>query len=751
MSTERVLVSTTKKSFPVIGMHCASCARLIERKLNKVPGVVEASVNYASEQASVAVDPTIASDESLKHAVASAGYTAIFEDKNTEGSALPEDIKKSEKIKQLRELKTRVIVSGILAIFVFLGSFPDWFSFVPKFLTEPLHLMVLSGIVQFWAAKGLYLAALSGLRTKTASMDTLIVIGTTAAWVYSFVLVVFYDRLMEIGFPMMMYFDTSAVVIALILAGRYLEARAKQNTGSAIEKLLNMGAKTARVIRDGIDVDVPLSEVKVGDIVRVRPGEKIPVDGKIISGGSAVDESMVTGEAIPVEKMVGDMVIGATLNKSGTFTFEATKVGADTMLSQIVKMVSDAQSSKAPIERLADVVSSYFVPVVLIIAVATFVVWYDFGTFTQALTNMIAVLVIACPCALGLATPTAIMVATGRGAQKGILIKNAESLEIANKTKAVVFDKTGTLTEGKPVVTDIVLSPASSMSENGVLGLAASLEVGSEHVLGEALVSKAKEQKVDLVDVADFKARPGQGIEGRAVGKVAFVGNRSLLDQEQISYVEIEDVMQKLEEDGKTVVLVATDKLEGAIAIADTAKPSSKDLVLALNDRKLDVWMLTGDNKKTASAIARNLGITNVLADVRPEEKAKKIRELQSEVKGVVAFVGDGVNDAPALASADVGIAMGTGTDVAIESAGITLLNKNLGTVLSAIDLSRNTLRIIRQNLFWAFGYNVVLIPVAMGVLYPIFKISLDPALAAFAMAASSISVVGNSLRLKRA
>ncbi len=743
-------MTTTKKSFPVMGMHCASCANLIERSLKKVPGVEDASVNYASEQASVSLDPDVATDSSLELAVKSAGYSAILGSEEKNGGT-SDELKKSEKLKQLRELKTKVLVSVAILIVVFLGSFPEWFGFVPNFFNDPLHLMILAGIVQFWGGKEFYLATLSGLKNRTASMDTLIAIGTTFAWVYSAILALFYKQLMEADFPMMMYFDTSSVVVTLILVGRYFEARAKQNTGSAIEKLLGMGAKTARVVRDGEEVDVPISEVKVGDIVRVRPGEKIPVDGKIVSGFSAVDESMVTGEAVPVDKFEGDIVIGATLNKAGTFLFEATQVGSGTMLSQIVKMVNDAQSSRAPIARLADVVSSYFVPAVLIIAVFTFVVWYDFGTFTQALTNTIAVLVIACPCALGLATPTAIMVGTGRGAQKGILIKNAESLELANKIKTIVFDKTGTLTKGKPVVTDIVLAPDSNMTESGVLGLAASLEVGSEHALGEAIITKAKEEEIELVSAKNFKAHPGLGVEGTVIGKGAFVGNRALLEEQKISYSQVEGQIKKLEEEGKTVVLVASEKLEGIIAIADTPKPSSKDLVTALTAKKITVWMLTGDNKITASAIAKKLGIANVLAGVRPEEKAQKIRQLQSSSGGVVAFVGDGVNDAPALASADVGIAMGTGTDVAIESAGITLLNKNLNTVLSAIELSQKTLAIIKQNLFWAFGYNVVLIPVAMGVLYPIFRISLDPALAAFAMAASSLSVLGNSLRLKRA
>jgi len=505
-----------------------------------------------------------------------------------------------------------------------------------------------------------------------------------------------------------------------------LEAKAKAHTSDAIKKLLHLQAKTARIVRNGKEIDIPIDQVTVGDLVRVRPGEKIPVDGQITEGASSIDESMITGESIPVDKKAGDTVIGATINKTGTFLFAAMKVGDETMLSQIVKMVSDAQSTRAPIQRLADAVSGYFVPIVLMLAVATFVVWYDFGLPVQGFVNMIAVLIIACPCALGLATPTAIMVGTGRGAERGILIKDASSLETAHKINIAVFDKTGTLTQGRPMVTDV-------SGDNDTLRLAASLEQGSEHSLAEAIVEDAKQKKLTLSSVEGFKAIPGSGVSG-------------IIDKTQYFFGKPKKPYAELENQGKTVMeLSSKEKTLGVIAVSDTIKDETKDMVSALKRMNITVWMITGDNERTAKAIAKQAGIDNVLAGVLPQEKAEKIKEL----RGVIAFVGDGINDAPALASADVGIAMGTGTDVAIESAGITLLNKDLRSIVSAIKLSKGTLSVIKQNLFWAFAYNVVLIPVAAGILYPATGWLLNPALAAFAMAASSISVVGNSLRLK--
>lgn len=726
-------------------MHCASCAKIIERSLKKTPGVMAAAVNYGSEQATVEFDENASSLESLGKAVESAGYKAVL---NEEKGKSPEELKEEAKKAELADLKGKVIVSAILSLFILLGSFPEWFrqffSFLPfyELLTNNFVLLLLALPVQLWAGWSFYQATWSGLRNRSASMDTLIAIGTSAAFGFSTLTTVFGNQLAAIGFPILTYFDTAAIIITLILLGRYLEAKAKSHTSDAIKKLLHLQAKTASVIRNGKEIDVPIEQVKVGEIIRVRPGEKIPVDGKITEGISSIDESMVTGESLPVDKKIGDQVIGATINKTGTFLFQATKVGNETMLSQIVKMVSEAQSSRAPIQRLADVVSGYFVPIVLMLAVATFVVWYVAGLPIQGFVNLIAVLIIACPCALGLATPTAIMVGTGRGAEHGILIKDAEALEIANKIKVAIFDKTGTLTLGKPVVTDVI--PSST------LPLAASLEQGSEHSLAEAIVSKAKEQNLTLFKTTNFQAIPGHGVAGDVNKQSLFLGNRALMKKRSIDFASSEHQVTKLESEGKTVMFLASSqKLLGLIAVADTLKSEAKAMVDSLHRNKVDVWMITGDNERTAVAIAKQVGIKNVLAQVLPQDKATNVSEFKKKTNGAVAFIGDGINDAPALAASDVGIAMGTGTDVAIESAGITLLNKDLRMVVSAIKLSKSTLSIIKQNLFWAFGYNVILIPVAMGILYPITGWLLNPALAAFAMAASSISVVGNSLRLK--
>jgi len=717
-----------KITFPIIGMHCASCSRLIERQLKSVPGVLNCSVNYGSEEAVVEIDSERVKEKDIATAVRKAGYKAIL---GSDQKSL-EETKEEEKRKHLKGLKIKVLVSLVLSFFVFVGSFPEWFSFIPSFLAQPYVLLLLATPVQFWAGEEFYLATWSGLRNRAASMDTLIAIGTSVAYGYS---------ILSIFTGGEMYFDTAAVIITLILLGRYLEARAKAYTSDAIKKLLGLQAKTARIIRSGEEVDIPIEKVKVGDLIRVRPGEKIPVDGVITEGSSSIDESMVTGESIPVEKIKGDNVIGATINKSGSFVMKATKVGEYSVLSQIVKMVSEAQSSRAPIERLADKVSGIFVPVVLIIAVAVFVIWFDFGKFNNAFTNMVAVLIIACPCALGLATPTAIMVGVGKGAQKGILIRDAQSLEIANEVKTIIFDKTGTLTEGKPEVTDTI--PIKNSTQN-LLTIAASLEKGSEHSLAEAILDKAKGENLTLREVRRFEAIHGKGIRGEVDGKEYFFGNRKLVGNIE----DLGDYAEDLESEGKTVMFLSkAGRVLGLIAVADIPKESAKNAITSLMKNSIDIWMITGDNERTAKAVARRLGIKNVMSEVLPQQKAEKVNQLE----GVVAFVGDGINDAPALASADVGIAMGSGTDVAIESAGITLLNKDLRSVVSAIELSKKTMNTIKQNLFWAFGYNVILIPVAAGILYPFTGWLLNPALAAFAMAASSISVVGNSLRLKLA
>lgn len=627
-----------KTTFPIIGMHCASCARNIERALSRTPGVVTANVNYGSEQAVVEHAGPV---EDLKKAVERIGYKVGTPNKERE----------------LRDLKNRVIISAIFSSLVLAGGFLGWSWWILLGLTLP---------VQFWAGKSFYQATWSGLLNKTASMDTLIVLGTTAALVGG-------------------YYDSSAVIITLVLLGRFLEAKAKAHTSDAIKKLLDLSPKMARLANGR---DISIEEVKVGDILRVRPGEKIPVDGKITSGQSAVDQSLVTGESLPVDKNVGDLVIGGTINKNGSFLFVVTKVGSETMLARIVSLVADAQSSRAPIQNLADKVSAYFVPVIIVLALITL--------GFSGVTNMIAVLVIACPCALGLATPTAIMVAVGKGAKHGILIKDAATLEIANKIKTVVFDKTGTLTTGNLEVT--------YFKDKKYLQKIASLEAGSEHPIAQAILKKAAELKIKLLPVKNFNSLTGMGVEGEILGEKIFFGRGS-----------------------------------SGIEVKDRVKPTAKMAVEQLQKNKIEVWMITGDNKKTAEGIAKELGIKNFMAEVMPQDKERKIKELGD----YVAFVGDGINDAPALAAADVGMAMGTGTDVAMESAGITLLNKDLSSVVAAINLSKKTIRTIKQNLFWAFGYNIILIPAAMIGL-------LNPMLAAFAMAASSISVVSNSLLLKR-
>ncbi len=755
-----------KTSFPIVGMHCASCARLIEKKLKKTPGVVDASVNYGSEQASVDFDEGACTIGIISQAVKDIGYEPIV---TSQTEKTPEDLKAEAKKKELAELKLKVILSSILSILVLLGSFPEWFSSVTSYLpfyellTNNYVLLLLATPVQLWAGWGFYQATWSGLKNRSAGMDTLIAIGTSAAYGFSLLTTLFADSLRTIGFPIVTYFDTAAVIITLILLGRFLEAKAKAHTSDAIKKLLGLQAKTARVLRNGKEIDIPIERVLVGDKIRVRPGEKIPVDGKIIEGVSTIDESMVTGESIPVDKKFGDMVIGATINKSGTFIFLATKVGSDTMLAQIVKMVAEAQSSRAPIQRLADVVSGYFVPIVLMLAALTFVIWFDAGSFVQAFTNLIAVLIIACPCALGLATPTAIMVGTGRGAEHGILIKDAEALEVAHKVKTIIFDKTGTLTRGEPKVTDFAIMenigaimkslkwniPQKTSIEHYIKQVISSVEKSSEHPLSQAIVSYFKD--VSQLPVEEFRVIEGFGLRGIVDKRVILIGNKKLMERENVMRCsELDKKADIWMKDGKTLAYVAVDKKNVALlALADTLKTEAKETVSELKKLGVEVWMITGDNEATAHAIARQAGIDKVLASVLPQEKAAKVKEMKTQTSKVVAFVGDGINDAPALSAADVGIAMGTGTDVAIESAGVTLLNKDLRSVVSAIKLSRSTLAIIKQNLFWAFAYNIVLIPVAMGILYPIAGWLLNPALAAFAMAASSISVVGNSLRLK--
>ena len=726
-----------KQTFAIKGMHCASCVYTNEKALKAIPGVTDAVVNLTTGKATLTSDIPVEKNKIID-AVASVGYQALIESEET-----LDDKIKTEKIKELKDLQIKTTVSLILAGLVVWGSFPGLLNTAPNILKNMLNHFLLASIVQFWGAYDFYKATISSLKHRIANMDTLVVIGTTVAYLYS-TAVVFYPGFFErLNLKVEPYFDVSTVIIGLILLGRFLEAQAKAGTGEAIKKLIGLQAKTARVIRNKKEIDISIDAVVAGDLIRVRPGEKIPVDGVIVEGESAIDESMVTGESMPTSKYKGDAVIGATMNKSGSFIYKATKVGKDTMLSQIIKLVEEAQGSKAPIQRLADIISSYFVPIVIMLAISTFVGWYVFGpspVFIHAMLNAIAVLIIACPCAMGLATPTAIMVGTGIGAQHGILIKDAESLETAHKIKTIIFDKTGTLTQGKPSVTDIIVTNKSSIpgGESSLLLLTASIEKNSEHPLGEAIVNKAQEEKLKLSKVIKFKSITGKGVEGQVDGKKVYIGK--LLNDLSIKEAD------KLKNQGKTVVYVyVEDELVGLIAIADTVKETAREAVQQLQNLRINVFMITGDNRQTAQAIAVQVGIKkeNVLAEVLPEEKEKKVKELKRNNQ-IVAFVGDGINDAPALASADVGIAMGTGTDVAIEAAGITLVNKNLMSVVSAIKLSKQTMKTIKLNLFWAFAYNIVLIPVAMmGWISPI--------LASGAMAISSISVVTNSLFLKKA
>ncbi|OGG04188.1 hypothetical protein A2Z33_03470 [Candidatus Gottesmanbacteria bacterium RBG_16_52_11] len=761
---------TERLSFPIVGMHCASCAKLIERQLKKTPGVSDAAVNYGSEQATVAFAPRTVTPQQLADAVAAIGYKAIVTGSQDRSA---DSIRDAEKRKNLRDLMLKVWIGGMATFLILLSGLPEMLgtagrSLFPDpypFMMPPAILLLLSSIVQFWVGREFYLATWSGLKNRTASMDTLVALGTTAAFAYSVAVVLIGPVMQRLGLRTDMYFDVASVVITLVLLGRLLEAKAKSRTGEAIRKLLELEAKTARVIRGGEEVVVPVAEVIAGDTIRVRPGEKIPVDGTITDGSSSIDESMVTGESIPVDKIKGDPVIGGTINKSGAFLFLATRIGSETMLSQIVRLVAEAQSSRAPIQRLADSVSGYFVPAVLMLAVATFVLWFDLGSFPFAFSNMIAVLIIACPCAMGLATPTAIMVGVGRGAGAGILIKDAESLEIAHKVKTIVFDKTGTLTRGEPEVTGVYFMdnlnhvvpdlgwqvPGDTKGQNFVSGIVKSIERESEHPLAKAIVTRLTE--APDYPVTDFGAVEGFGVKAKVNGIPVLIGNRKLMETNRVMRcAELDKKAIELESEGRTLAYVAVDgKNVALLALADTLKPESRETVSGLKKIGIKVWMITGDNEKTATTIARQAQIDHVLAEVLPAQKEAKIREFKKSTGGVVAFAGDGVNDAPALAAADVGIAMGTGTDVAIESAGITLLNRDLRSVVSAIRLSRSTMSIIRQNLFWAFGYNVILIPVAMGILYPIWGILLNPALAGLAMAASSVSVVTNSLRLKNA
>jgi len=725
-------------------MHCASCAITIEKAASGLRGVKTAQVNFATETLSVEFDEKIIPESSFFKAVESVGYKL---EKNPVTGGVEDHSSHTNHKEQVKSLKIKLIIGGILAVIIFLGSFPEWFSFVPKFLNNNWFLLILTTPVQFWVGWQFYSGLKLLIKYRTADMNTLIAIGTLSAYFYSLAVTVFPFFFIKGGIIPTIYFDTSAVIIVLILLGKYLEGLMKGRAGEAIKKLIGLQPKTAFVIRGGKDlpagaagIEIPILEVRVGDLIIVRPGEKIPVDGEITEGESEIDESMITGESMPVHKIKGSRVVGSTINKFGTFTFKATKIGKDTVLSQIIKMVEEAQNSKAPIQRLADLVSSYFVPIVMGIAILTFIIWIIFGPvpeFNFALINFVAVLIIACPCALGLATPMAIMVSSGSSAKRGILIKDAASLEIANKINVIILDKTGTLTEGKPRLTDIVT--LSNRDKNEILKISASLEQRSEHSLAQAVIKKAKEENINLLEVRNFQAVPGLGVKGEIEGKKYFLGKK-------------EDFKQKedLENQGKTVMTLSSDDENlGLIAVADVLKKESIEAIKKLSEKNIEIWMITGDNKKTAEAIGRQVGIKNIMSDVLPDQKSQKVRELQKQGKKV-AMVGDGINDAPALTQADIGIAMGEGTDIAMESANITLMRGDLMLISETIEISRKTIRIIKQNLFWAFFYNSAFIPIAAGVLYPFFGILLSPIFAGAAMAFSSISVVLNSLRLKK-
>jgi Cu2+-exporting ATPase/Cu+-exporting ATPase len=746
----------SKKIFSISGMHCASCATIIKKKIQKLPGVNNVEVNFATEKAQIEgdFDLSVANNEINKLGYKLEAMEDVSSVNHSEHLGLNQ--KKEQKEKELLEqqVKTHFVLPLALVIFVIMiwDILARTFYFVPNF-PIPMQLfniisMILASIVLFWVGKPFILGVIRFFKYRVANMDTLIGIGTISAYLYSTIIVLLPQIRDFIQVPDYTYFDVVIVVIGFVTFGKYLEANSKKRTGDAIEKLLNLQAKTALVFREGKEIEISIDEVLVGDIVIVKPGSKIPVDGKIIEGKTSIDESMITGESIPVDKKEGDLVIGSTINKQGSFKFEVTKVGQATMLAQIIKMVEEAQGSKAPIQDLADKVSSVFVPTVLALASLSFILWISVGSFylgqstaiSYAILSFVGILVIACPCALGLATPTAIIVGVGKGAERGILIKDASSLEILNKVTLVAFDKTGTITKGKPEVTD-VLVVNKKFTENDILKFAGSVEKKSEHPLGEAIVSLALERNISLLSTKDFVALEGVGVK-------AFVDEKEIYVHKP-EKTENNSNLKSLEGEGKTVVWVEINNEKiGLIALSDVVKDTAKEAIKKIHSKGIKVVMITGDNHLTANYIAKQVGIDSVISGVLPNEKSLKIKELQDSGY-VVAMAGDGVNDAPALMMADVGIAMSTGTDVAIESAGVTLLAGDILKISEVITLSRATIKTVKQNLFWAFVYNVIGIPIAGGALYPIWGIVLNPIFAGLAMAFSSVSVVFNSLRLK--
>ena len=809
-----------KTAILISGMHCATCAQTIEKSISKADGVVKASVNFASEKANVEFDKNKINEASIKSIIHEAGYKVLEEHKISGNSAeiklkvigmdnphcvgtvggalntLPGIISKElyvnqhalikynpsltniEKIKkaiknagyepievsgtladtekearqrEIKTLKTEVIFGFLLSIPIFILSFPEWFKITVPF--QNYVLLALATPVQLYLGYRFYVGTWIGLRNRTANMDTLIAVGTSAAYIYSLL-----ATLLPKSFTGGMYYDTAAVIITFILLGKYFEALTKGKASEAIRKLVGLQPKTAIVIRGGKEIEINADQLQIGDVFLAKPGEKIATDGIVVEGSSHVDESMLTGESIPISKKIGDKVIGATINKNGFLKIKATKIGADTMLAQIIKLVEEAQGSKAPIQRLADKVSSIFVPIVILIAVLSFLFWYFVAPnflslssppFIFSFTVFVAVLIIACPCALGLATPTAIMVGTGKGAENGILIKNAEALETAHKLNTIVFDKTGTLTKGKPEVTDVVVLD-SKYAENDVIKFAAIAEKRSEHPLAEAVVNHAKGKDIEITDSSEFEAVSGKGIAAKYKSYSILIGNDKLFSQYKIKINdETQSKINQLEGQGKTTVILAVNNsIIGLVSVADTLKENSKEAVSELKKMNIEPIMITGDNERVAKAIASQLGIDKVLAEVLPQDKEKEIKKLQSQNK-IVGMVGDGINDAPALAAADVGIAIGAGTDVAIETGSIVLIKNDLRDVVKAIKLSSYTIRKIKQNLFWAFFYNAAGIPIAAGLLYPFFGFMLNPMIAGAAMAFSSVSVVSNSLLMR--
>jgi Cu+-exporting ATPase len=726
----------------VTGMSCAGCAANVEKALRKLAGVVEANVNLATAKATVRFEPRLAGPSDIVRAIRDAGYGV---------AAAAEDVTAGAD-REYRELRTSVIWGGLLALIIFFGSMRHWFPWMPGFLQTFPVLWALATPVQFVLGSRFYRGAWSALKHGTANMNTLVAVGTTAAYLFSVVETALPGLFRKAGIEPQVYFDTSAVIIVLVLFGRMLESRAKGKTSDAIRRLMGLRPRTARVLDEAGEREVPVDEVRAGDVLIVRPGEKIPVDGVVLEGASSVDESMITGESLPVDKGPGQEVVGATLNKWGSFRFRAVRVGEDTALARIIRMVEEAQGSKAPIQRLADAIAARFVPAVIGIAIVTFAVWGILGPAPRlifALLNFVSVLIIACPCAMGLATPTAIMVATGRGAEHGILIRSGASLETVHRVDTIVFDKTGTLTNGRPEATDVI--PAPGTNAESLLSLAASVESGSEHPLGQAVVRKARAGGAPMEPGEGFRALEGMGVEGRVGDRRILVGSQRLVEASGIDVSSLKGAADRLAGEGKTLAFVAIDgRPAGILGLADTLKPGAKAAVENLRGSGLRVIMLTGDNARTARALAAEAGIEDVRAEVLPGDKAEIIRGLQAQGRRV-AMVGDGINDAPALAQADVGMALGTGTDVAMASADITLISGDPAAVATAVALSRRTIRTIRQNLFWAFVYNVIGIPVAAGALYPFFGVLLNPMIASAAMAMSSVSVVTNSLRLRRA